>query len=108
MKGARQNLRIVHIQPGSFYDGWTYQENLLTKWQHKNGHDVTVITTRWSVDENGVRCLLPEDRADYVNEDGVRLIRLPLNTADRFSFGFDDLYGTIEKLNPEILFIHGV
>ena len=55
-------MRVVHIQPGSFYDGWTYQENLLTKWQHKNGHDVTVITTRWSVGAHGNIGLVPEDR----------------------------------------------
>ena len=55
-------MRVVHIQAGGFYDGWTYQENLLPKWQHKNGHDVTVITTRWSVDAHGNIGLVPEDR----------------------------------------------
>ena len=101
-------MRVVHLQPGGFYDGWTYQENLLTKWQHKNGHDVTVITTRWSVDAKGNFGLVPEDRHDYINEDGVRLIRLPLNGPDRYTLGYDDLYGTIESLSPEILFIHGM
>ena len=61
-------MKVFHIQPGAFYDGWTYQENLLTKWQHKNGHDVTVITTRWSVDAQGNIGLVPEDRhADFSN-----------------------------------------
>ncbi|MBQ3403597.1 MAG: glycosyltransferase family 4 protein [Synergistaceae bacterium] len=101
-------MRIVHIQPGAFYDGWTYQENLLTKWQRKNCHDVTVITTRWSVDAQGSIGLVPEDRYDYINEDGVRLIRLPLNGKDRYTLGYDDLYGAIDRLNPEILFIHGL
>lgn len=101
-------MRIVHIQPGAFYDGWTYQENLLTKWHHKNGHDVTVITTRWSVDTNGGVGLVSQDKYDYVNEDGVRLIRLPLNGTDKYSFGYDELYRTIDNLSPEIMFIHGV
>lgn len=101
-------MRVVHIQPGGFYDGLTYQENLLTKWHRKNGHDVTVITTRWSANPDGGSCLVLESMYDYVNDDGVRLIRLPLTCTDRYTFGYDDLYSTIEALSPEVLFIHGV
>ena len=101
-------MRVVHIQPGGFYDGWTYQENLITKWHHKNGHDVTVITTRWSVNHEGENVLVGEDKYDYVNEDGVRIIRLPLTGTDQYSFGYDELYSMIDSCNPEVLFIHGV
>lgn len=101
-------MRVVHIQPGSFSDGWTYQENLLTKWQHRNGHNVTVITSRWSWNAKGFRSLLPKEKHDYVNEDGVRIIRLGLSGTDRYSLGYDELYSTIENCKPDILFIHGV
>ena len=101
-------MKVVHVQSGGFYDGWTYQENLLTKWQHKNGHDVTVITTRWSVNTEGKVILVNKDKYDYVNNDGVRIIRLPLTGTDRDSFSYDDLYRTIDSCEPEVLFIHGV
>ncbi|MBQ7221181.1 MAG: glycosyltransferase family 4 protein [Synergistaceae bacterium] len=101
-------MRVVHIQSGGFYDGWTYQENLLTKWQHKNGHDVIVITTRWSADNKGKAILVSEDKYDYINDDGVRIIRLPLTGTDQYSFGYDELYSTIDNCKPDVLFIHGV
>ena len=101
-------MKVVHILAGSFSDGWTYQENLLTKWQHKNGHEVTMITSRWSWNAEGFMTILPEYKHDYVNEDGVRIIRLPCRGTDRYSMGFDDLYLSIERCNPDIIFMHEV
>ena len=52
----------------------TRQENLLTKYQVKLGHDVTLITTcnMNSADSTIVSC----EPEDYISPDGFRVIRL--------------------------------
>ncbi len=48
-------MKIVNIcLAGSFNYGWGYQDNLISKYQHKNGNDVTLITTRFINDKKGM------------------------------------------------------
>lgn len=102
--------RIVHlVLLGPVTDGFSYQDNLLTKYQRRDGHDVTIITSQWVWGQDGkiVRFV----KSDYINEDGVRVIRLPMFGWQRFSRKFKrfrGLYKAIEECNPEILFVHGV
>ena len=48
-------MKIVHVCLAGIgvTDGWTYQENLLTKYHKKLGHDVTIITSQWVRNELG-------------------------------------------------------
>lgn len=47
-------MRVTHIcLAGPFSDGWNYQENLLTKYNRKNGHNVDVITSCYMWFSNG-------------------------------------------------------
>ena len=67
-------MKIVHIAPRAPYnDYWGYQDNLLPKYQKKLGHDVTVIITN-TMHKDGK--IVETDCADYVLDDGVRVIRL--------------------------------
>jgi 1,2-diacylglycerol 3-alpha-glucosyltransferase len=103
-------MRIVNAcVSGPVTDGLSYQDNLITKYQKKNGNDVVIVTSEWIWKTSGK--MGKDPRHDYINEDGVRVIRLPILGKDDFNRKFkkfDRLYETIEQLHPDILFIHGV
>ncbi len=103
-------MRIVHlVLLGPFTDGLNYQDNLLTKYQKRDGHEVTIITSEWVWGTAGK--LERIDKPDYVNEDGVRVIRLPIIGWQKFPRKmkrYRNVYRTIEECEPDILFIHGV
>lgn len=103
-------MKIVHVMLcGPVTDGWSYQDNLLTKYHRKSGYDVTMITSQWVWGENGN--LVKFEKTNYRNEDDVKVIRLPMKGRDDFSRKFkryDGLKETLESESPDILFIHGV
>ena len=102
--------KIVHIMlVGPVTDGWTYQDNLLTKYHRRLGYEVTMITSQWVWGENGK--LEKFEKTDYINENNVKVIRLPIKGKDELSRKFKryhGLYTAIEGEKPDILFIHGV
>lgn len=103
-------MRVIHVcLSGPVTDGWNYQENLLTKYQSKDGHNVTIITSRWIWGNDGK--LTMDDRDEYIDSEGVHIIRLPMKGKEDFSNKFKkfpSLYDILEKSRPEILFIHGL
>lgn len=102
-------MKIVNLALGNTYnEGWGYQENLLTKWQKLNGHDVTVITSRMVNNKNDDGYHLT-DPCEYTNDLRIKVIRLdyPFNIWPiRTLRIFKNLYKTIEKENPDFIFIH--
>ncbi|MBQ8316552.1 MAG: hypothetical protein IJX95_12540, partial [Lachnospiraceae bacterium] len=69
-------MKIVHICLSMGYtEGLNYQENIIIKYQAKDGHDVSLITTDHCFTE-GV-WVICQTESDYKNEHGVRIIRLP-------------------------------
>lgn len=103
-------MNIVHIAPnGVFSDGWTYQENLLTKYQMKLGHTVTLITQNHAwVDgkDTEVPC------SDEVSRDGFRVIRLERKALIGGPFKsfvpYLDVYQLLVELKPDMIFYHGM
>lgn len=102
-------MRIIHIcLGGPVTDGWSYQDNLLTKYHKKDGNEVSIITSKWIWGNDGKLTL--DTREEYFNDDGVKVIRLDIEGKNNFNRKFKkyrNLYETIKKLNPDILFIHG-
>lgn len=101
-------MKIVHIcLCGPFTDGFNYQENKLAKYHKRLGNDVTVIASQWIWNTEGKYSELC--KSDYLNEDGVKIIRLSLKsgTIDRRLKTFPDLCHRIHSEQPDILFIHG-
>ena len=103
-------MRIVHIAPNAPYnDYWGYQDNLLPKYHKKLGHDVTVLTTN-TIHKDGK--IVETDCADYVLNDGVRVIRL--NKKKYFHRTLTALnsrlliYDLLKDLNPDFVFFHGL
>ena len=103
-------MKIVHIGlTGPVTDGWNYQDNMLSKYHVKNGHDVTFITLQWVWGEEGK--LIKFESSNYYNEDGVKMIRLPIIGKDEHSRKFKRYYGLLENIRaekPDILFVHNV
>lgn len=105
--GGKLIMKIVHIcLCGAMTDGFNYQENVITKYHKKMGYDVTIIASQWIWDSAGK--LQKLEKTDYINENGVKVIRLPIRHGDvnnRLKI-YPDLYGTVEIEQPDILFIH--
>ena len=100
-------MKIVHIcLCGAMTDGFNYQENVITKYHRKLGYDVTIIASQWIWGTDGK--LQKTERNNYLNADGVKMIRLPIkngNVNNRLKI-YTSLYESIEKEKPDILFIH--
>ena len=102
-------MKIAHIcLAGPFSDGFSYQENLLTKYHARLGNEVTVFASEYSWNNEGK--LLKTEKRDYINADGIRIIRLEIKGDKKFSAKFKkykSLYKKIEELHPQIIFVHG-
>lgn len=101
-------MKILHIcLCGAMTDRLHYQENLLAKYHRKMGCDVTMIASQWMWGTDGR--LKTTDRTDYRNEDGVKVIRLPIRrgTIESRLKVYPGLYQAVEKEEPDVLFIHG-
>lgn len=101
-------MKIVNICLGGSYNiGWGYQDNLITKYQVKNGNESTIITTSYINDKNSEKYLLTKPGIFYDN--GVKIIRLKHKLFDIISKYFrtyKGLYKELENEKPEFIFIH--
>ncbi len=108
MKG--NNMKILHIcLVGPFSDNWGYQENLLSKYHKKMGHDVSLIASTYSWDDNGKYKQLSV--GDYINDDGVHVYRLEnkgKTTIDSKLKWYAGLDKVLDEISPDLLFIHDV
>ena len=106
------DMKIVHIcLAGGYTEGLNYQENIITKYQALDGHEVSVLTTDHCFTEG--EWGICQTESDYRNEYGVHVIRLP------FAFGlpyninrqigrFKGTMETLERLSPEAIFVHNI
>jgi len=104
------DMKIVHLcLTAPYEDGWGYQENILTKYHKRIGHDVTIVTnTLLLTKENGK--YKKADFNDYVNHDGIRVRRIDflLGKWDIHCFRlYKGLVNTLDEEKPDILFVHG-
>ncbi len=103
-------MKILHLMLACFYiDNYSYQENYLPKYHKKQGHDVEIIASLFSFDKNGNGMYL-EKGDQYINEDGIKVTRLDYANrpfARRFRY-YVGLKKEIERIQPELIFCHGV
>ena len=99
-------MKIVHICMTQYSNGWTYQENLLAKYHKLAGNEVTVITSKYHFKEGK---LVEDNRREFVDINGVRVIRL-----EKITEGFmkkmpvyKGFYDTLSEERPDIIFSHG-
>ena len=72
-------MKIVHICMAQYSDGWTYQENLLTKYHKILGHEVVLITSMYCYKEGN---LIEDSKTTFVDVNGVKIIRLEKKKMD--------------------------
>ncbi|MBQ9991373.1 MAG: glycosyltransferase family 4 protein [Lachnospiraceae bacterium] len=105
-------MKIVHIcLAGGYTEGLNYQENIIIKYQAMDGHEVSLITTDYCFTE-GVWGLC-QTESDYINPQGVRIIRLPFACPLPYNFNrhigiFKGTYRLLEELQPDTIFVHNV
>lgn len=105
-------MKIVHIcLAGGYTEGLNYQENIIIKYQARDGHDVSLITTDHCYTE-GIWGLCRTE-IDYINPDGVHIIRLPFALPAPYNINrqvgiFKGFYQVLEKLKPETILVHNI
>ena len=106
-------MKIVHIcLAGPYNDNWSYQENIIPKYNKLAGHDVTIITSIFinSLKHSGYEKVNP---GEYRLDNGVEVIRIPFR---KFLFNklieklrlYKGLYHKLEEIKPDLIFIHGI
>lgn len=102
-------MKIVHVCLGAFYpDNYSYQENMLPKFHKQQGHEVEVIASLETFDENGKTSFYPEPKI-YQNEYDIKVTRLAFKKPEKIYKKFKRYIGVFEalvKAKPDILFIH--
>lgn len=106
-------MKIVHLCLSSFYiEGFGYQENLIPKYNKKDGHDVSIIASRFSYDKkNGEPC--EEVTGEYINSYGIKVIRIDykhkgLKKINPILKQYEGTYKLLEKERPNLIFMHGI
>lgn len=102
-------LKIVHVVIFEYYhDGYSYQENLLSQKHKELGFDVSIIAK----EDDGKQSHRGQklDVGEYYNEFGIRVLVLPKSRHNvhirRFFDLTDGLYEALERVNPDIIFLH--
>ncbi len=99
-------MKILHLMLSCFYiDNYSYQENYLPKYHKKMGHDVEIVASLFTFDENGKGKTLP-GACKYNNEYGIPVTRLDYK--DRRFRKYIGLEAELERIKPDLIFIHGV
>lgn len=103
--------KVVHLCLACFFpEGYSYQENILPKYHKKLGHEVEVIASTLGFNENGNLDYHGEIVGSYINENGIKVTRLPYKYDNILGRKLNFFLGTENALkdsSPDILFIHG-
>lgn len=101
-------MKIVNICLCSSYNiGWGYQDNLISKYQLRNGNEVTTITSSFINDKNSEGYLGIEP--GIYEDNGVKIIRLKNGLSEKLTILFRHykrLYENLVREKPDFIFIH--
>lgn len=106
-------MKIVHLCLSNFYiENFGYQENIITKYHKKMGHEITIIASRFTFDkEDGAPNLA--EVGEYINSNGIKVIRVDYKykwlgeVNDKIKI-YKDTYKLLEKEKPDLIFSHGI
>ena len=105
-------MKILHICLANFYiDNYAYQENMLPRINHEDGHDVRILASAETfVDNTHLGYVEP---SEYVTEYGVPIKRLPyMSVGNGFLTHkirkYPGVYDEIAAFAPDIIFCHGL
>ncbi|MDE6875051.1 MAG: glycosyltransferase family 4 protein [Lachnospiraceae bacterium] len=106
-------MKIIHIcMVDSFCEGWAYHRNIISDKNRMDGHDVTIITTRYRMGDNGENVL--DQPGIFYTKLGVKVVRLkdgfpgmPQKIQDRLHWT-RGLYKAIEAEKPDVIMVHNL
>ena len=105
-------MKIVNVED-FFHPDAGYQINILPKYLSKMGHEMTIITSEMDKIPDGLTTFFGREHIEekdkkYVNENEVKIIRLPIKAflSGRAVFT-SQLFQTISDEKPDIVYIHG-
>ena len=102
--------RIVHMCLSNIYaDGYSYQENMLPRFHQALGYEVEIIASVETFDNNG-QFTDHQGKREYLNENGIPVRRLAYQKPVkiyRILRRYQGTYSSLEKTDPDIIFIHG-
>lgn len=105
-------MKIVHLcLCGPYNDNWGYQENIIPKYNKKEGHDVTVITSIFVDSRKFVGYERVEPGEYFLDE--VKIIRISfkkffMNKLVEKLRIYEGLYEKLEEEKPDLIFMHGI
>lgn len=105
-------MKILYVCLANFYiDHYAYQENILSRINHEDGHNVRILaSTETFVDNTHLGYVEP---SEYVTEYGVPIKRLPyMSVGNGFLTHkirkYPGVYDEIAAFAPDIIFCHGL
>ncbi|AMT96346.1 MULTISPECIES: glycosyltransferase [Psychrobacter] len=105
-------MNIAHLCLSCFYyDGFSYQENLLVQQNVKDGHNVQVIASTESIDSNGRITFV--QKSSYMGGDGALVNRVPYNKLVpkiiQYKIkSYDQVFTLLKDFAPDIIYFHGI
>ena len=103
-------MRIIHIS--DHFQPWMgYQETYLAKEQTRMGHDLLVITANRYGRRPGAILGTREASAGFSEEDGIKVLRLPILFELPTNWAYPwlrNLIGAVQDFSPDIIHCHGV
>ena len=101
-------MRILHFcMHAPFTENYSYQDNLLTEYQHKLGHTVRIVTTTKTRGTEGK--YIYTEPGFKVMDNGVELVRIPAGGKLSGALGtYKGLIGQMRDFSPDMIFIHGL
>ena len=102
-------MKILHVAPLSPYNiGWSYQDNLLPKYQRKLGHEVKVVVSTFENTPNGKKDV---GEQDFLLDDGVHVYRRKRFLGNNFLgklISFTDISDILDGYEPDFIMIHSL
>ena len=105
-------MNIAHLCLSCFYyDGFSYQENLLVQQNVKDGHNVQVIASTESIDSKGRMTFA--HKSSYMGADGALVNRVPYNRLvpkiiQHKIKSYEQVFTLLEDFAPDIIYFHGI
>lgn len=104
-------MKIVHCCLSNYYvDNYNYQENVLSRQNKWDGHQVLIIASTEIFVDGKVAYTTPKK---YLNEDGIEVIRVPYKKILPHAImkkvrAYDNVYNLINDYKPDVIFFHGM
>ncbi len=100
-------MKIVHISViGPYTDGLSYQENMLAKYHHLDGHEVILLANQYSFMNDGYPHKV--DKGSFISQDGYKYIRLETKHNLKYKFKrYKNIIKLLKLIKPDLIFSHG-